>query len=122
MDQDRRPLTPAIHLTKLLAGRFSPAKVRVNCICPGIFPSEFTGTLGAAGGHAYTVVEGALKAALRSIEGRPGRPEEMGGPCIMLASNAGGYLNGATLVVDGGRCLVAGINDGIKMPDDEYMC
>ncbi|RSH83407.1 uncharacterized protein EHS24_007091 [Apiotrichum porosum] len=111
-----------IHMTKLLAGRFSPAKIRVNCICPGIFPSEFTGSLGGATGHAYQVTEGARKAALRSIVGRPGLPEEVGGPCVLLGSNAGGFMNGAVLVVDGGRCLVAGINDGIKMPDDQYMC
>lgn len=118
----QRSNIPAIHMTKLLAGRFSPAKIRVNCICPGIFPSEFTGSLGGATGHAYQVTEGARKAALRSIVGRPGLPEEVGGPCVLLGSNAGGFMNGAVLVVDGGRCLVAGINDGIKMPDDQYMC
>jgi NAD(P)-dependent dehydrogenase (short-subunit alcohol dehydrogenase family) len=42
---------------------------------------------------------------------RPGLGSEIGGTCLMLASPAGGYFNGATLVVDGGWLLTASAND-----------
>ncbi|XRM46476.1 hypothetical protein ABZX51_009510 [Aspergillus tubingensis] len=126
-----------IHVSKLLAGRFSPMKVRVNCICPGIFPSEmtFADTTGNAE-NLNPVSEGAAK---RAPAGRPGYPEEIVGPCLMLSSKAGGYMNGGYLLVDGGRAMVrilatnpdtgkmlilaksASINDGIHMPEDTYV-
>lgn len=40
--------------------------------------------------------------------GRMGEPQEIAGPCILLASKAGGYMNNACLVVDGGRLMVGG--------------
>lgn len=35
-------LSGFIHLTRLMATTFSEAKIRVNCIAPGVFPSEMT--------------------------------------------------------------------------------
>ncbi|KAF3399708.1 Rhamnolipids biosynthesis 3-oxoacyl-[acyl-carrier-protein] reductase [Talaromyces pinophilus] len=107
-----------IHLSKLLAGRFHPMKIRVNTICPGIFPSEMTGV--TAGKHEYNINHQAEKAALRSTAGRPGRPEEMVGPVLLLSSPGGGYMNCALLTVDGGRLMGVSINDGIRMPDHLY--
>ncbi|EEA21501.1 short-chain dehydrogenase, putative [Talaromyces marneffei ATCC 18224] len=107
-----------VHLSKLLAGRFHPMKIRVNTICPGIFPSEMTGV--TAGKHEYNINHQAEKAALRSTVGRPGRPEEMVGPVLLLSSPGGGYMNCALLTVDGGRLMGVSINDGIRMPDHLY--
>ncbi|GAM38008.1 short-chain dehydrogenase [Talaromyces pinophilus] len=107
-----------IHLSKLLAGRFHPMNIRVNTICPGIFPSEMTGV--TAGKHEYNINHQAEKAALRSTAGRPGRPEEMIGPVLLLSSPGGGYMNCALLTVDGGRLMGVSINDGIRMPDHLY--
>jgi NAD(P)-dependent dehydrogenase (short-subunit alcohol dehydrogenase family) len=93
-------------------------KIRVNTICPGIFPSEMTGT--TAGKHEYNINHQASKAAMRCTSGRPGRPEEMVGPVLLLSSPGGGYMNCALLTVDGGRLMGVSINDGIRMPDDTY--
>nr|XP_018265583.1 uncharacterized protein I303_01953 [Kwoniella dejecticola CBS 10117]OBR87741.1 hypothetical protein I303_01953 [Kwoniella dejecticola CBS 10117] len=111
----------AIHLGKLLAGRLHPLKIRVNTICPGIFPSEMTGKSNNGQGHEYNLAEGAAKAAKRSTVGRPGLPEEIVGPVLLLASKAGGYMDGALLTVDGGRLMGAGINDGLRLPEDTYI-
>lgn len=107
-------------------------KIRVNTICPGIFPSEMTGTAPASSSageaslsnngdkHAYTLTEQAAKAAARCTAGRAGRPEEMVAPCLMLSSPGGGYMNYALLTVDGGRLMGASIHDGLRLPEDTY--
>ncbi|OCF58923.1 hypothetical protein L486_03416 [Kwoniella mangroviensis CBS 10435] len=110
-----------IHLGKLLAGRLHPMKIRVNTICPGIFPSEMTGKSETGEGHEYNLAEGASKAAKRSTAGRPGLPEEIVGPVLLLSSRAGGYIDGALLTVDGGRLMGAGINDGLRLAEDTYI-
>jgi hypothetical protein len=94
-------------------------KIRVNTICPGIFPSEMTGTT-TAGKHEYSINHQAEKAALRCTAGRPGRPEEMVAPVLLLSSPGGAYMNHALLTVDGGRLMGASINDGIRLPDSTY--
>ncbi|KIR57486.1 hypothetical protein I314_06722 [Cryptococcus bacillisporus CA1873] len=111
----------AIHLGKLLAGRLHPLKIRVNTICPGIFPSEMTGKNDAGQGLEYDIGEGPSKAAKRSTVGRPGLPEEIVGPVLLLSSKAGGYFDGAMLTVDGGRLMGAGIHDGLRLPENTYI-
>jgi NAD(P)-dependent dehydrogenase (short-subunit alcohol dehydrogenase family) len=92
--------------------------IRVNTICPGIFPSEMTGT--TTGKHVYDMGHAATKAAQRSTAGRAGRPEEMVGPVILLSTAGGGYMNGSLMTVDGGRLMGVSIHDGIRLPDDTY--
>ncbi|CAK7211169.1 hypothetical protein SEUCBS140593_001078 [Sporothrix eucalyptigena] len=108
----------AVHLAKILAGRLHPMNIRVNTICPGIFPSEMTGT--TAGKHSYDINHQAERAAKRSTAGRPGRPEEIVAPVLLLSSPGGAYMNCALLTVDGGRLMGMSINDGIRMPEDTY--
>ncbi|GFZ46770.1 hypothetical protein JCM24511_03990 [Saitozyma sp. JCM 24511] len=108
----------SLHLAKLLAGRFHPMKIRVNCILPGIFPTEMTTTNNTS--DEGSMNKFAVKAAKRSTAGRAGRPEEIIGPCLMLSSKAGGYMNGGFLTLDGGRLMGASINDGLRMPEDTY--
>ncbi|MFT3778684.1 MAG: SDR family oxidoreductase [Ottowia sp.] len=81
-----------IHLTKRMALRLAPERIIVSAIAPGPFASEMNKT---ARDHADEVAE-------RTPAGRIGTPEDMAGAAIYLASRAGDYVVGSTLVVDGG--------------------
>jgi NAD(P)-dependent dehydrogenase (short-subunit alcohol dehydrogenase family) len=89
----------AVHqLTRHLAKRLAPA-ITVNAIAPGPFESKMMhATLEAFGEQI------AASAPLRRI----GRPDDMAGTAIFLASRAGSYLTGAVIPVDGGIATVAG--------------
>ncbi|KAK4689320.1 hypothetical protein P7C73_g800, partial [Tremellales sp. Uapishka_1] len=87
-----------LHLTSLLASRLIPFKIRVNAVCPGIFPSAMTGD----GTTLAPVLSDAVKV---SPVGRAGRPEEIAGPVLLMGSDAGSYMDGAVVVVDGGRLI-----------------
>jgi NAD(P)-dependent dehydrogenase (short-subunit alcohol dehydrogenase family) len=87
----------AVHqLTRHLARRLAPEHILVNAIAPGMFPSKMT---------AFIAREPAIADAANAMIPlkRMGRPEEIGGSAVYLASRAGGYTTGAVLVVDGGR-------------------
>lgn len=83
-----------IGLTRDLANQWTGRKgIRVNAILPGFFASEMT--------EAYP--EGYLEGQLARIPaGRTGEPEELAAALLLLASDAGGYITGTTLTVDGG--------------------
>ena len=68
--------------------------ITVNCIAPGPFLTELPGRI-LTDEQKKTFAE---HAAL----GRWGRPEELAGPALMLASEAGSYITGTTILVDGG--------------------
>jgi NAD(P)-dependent dehydrogenase (short-subunit alcohol dehydrogenase family) len=83
----------AVHmLTRHLAAELAP-DVLVNAIAPGLFESKMTKTLLTAG--AETV-------GARLPLGRIGRPEDIAGISVFLASRASGYITGAVIPVDGG--------------------
>jgi NAD(P)-dependent dehydrogenase (short-subunit alcohol dehydrogenase family) len=87
----------AVHqLTRNLAKRLAPA-ITVNAIAPGPFESKMmAATLEAFGTQI------AANAPLKRI----GRPDDMAGAAIFLASRAGAYLTGALIPVDGGMSTV----------------
>jgi NAD(P)-dependent dehydrogenase (short-subunit alcohol dehydrogenase family) len=87
----------AVHqLTRHLAKRLAPA-ITVNAIAPGPFESKMMkATLDAFGDQI------AAGAPLKRI----GRPDDMAGAAIFLASRAGAYLTGAVIPVDGGIATV----------------
>jgi len=93
------------HLTQMMAAAFMPMKIRVNTICPGLFPSELTTD---ASGEFFPP----MKVAINNIPlRRPGTYQEMAGPVLMLATKAGGYLNAAEIIIDGGWKMTASAND-----------
>ena len=87
----------AVHqLTRHLARRLAP-EITVNAIAPGPFESKMmAATLEAFGDQI------ARSAPLKRI----GRPDDMAGTAIFLASRAGAYLTGAVIPVDGGIATV----------------
>ena len=82
-------------LMRALAKELGPAGVRVNAIAPGLVETRFAAAL-FADRPAYE----ALMA--RTPLGRHGRPEDVAGAAVFLASDASAYLTGQVLVVDGG--------------------
>ncbi len=86
----------AVHaLTRALAVELGPQGVTVNCIAPGYFGTEMNTAL--VGDPAFSAwVTG------RTPVGRWGRPEEIGAAAVYLASDEAAFVNGHTLVVDGG--------------------
>lgn len=79
-----------IHLTRHLAVYWAKDGVRVNCLSPGPFPSE------------KAPAEMVERLKQKSPMARMGRPEELKGALLLLASDAGSYITGQNLTVDGG--------------------
>jgi len=81
-------------LTRDLAQQWAARKgIRVNAIAPGFFASEMTD--GYLPGYLESM-------APRMLLGRKGDPAELAATAVWLASAAGGYVTGQTIVVDGG--------------------
>ena len=81
-----------IQLTRRMALRLAPERIVVSAIAPGAFASSMNKV---ARDHAD-------ETAKRIPAGRIGRDEDLAGAAIYLASRAGDYVVGSTLVVDGG--------------------
>ena len=86
-----------IQLTKSLSLEWAGKGIRVNALCPGYFLTEMTAP-------AFASPE--AQAYLNSSPARrPGEMDEMTGPFLLLASEAGSYLHGVALPVDGGQSI-----------------
>jgi NAD(P)-dependent dehydrogenase (short-subunit alcohol dehydrogenase family) len=100
----RRPLSrvftysmakAAVHnLTGNLAREWGPLGIRCNVLVPGFFPAE----------QNRAILEPARVAAIveRTPLGRLGEPDDLHGGLLLLASDAGRFITGTELVVDGG--------------------
>jgi NAD(P)-dependent dehydrogenase (short-subunit alcohol dehydrogenase family) len=85
-----------IGLAQASALDLGPFNVTVNCIAPGPFLTDLPGKLLSDAQKKHF--------ADRTALGRWGRPDELMGPALLLASEAGSYITGSVLLVDGG-CL-----------------
>ena len=88
-----------LQLARNLAVEFGPKGVRVNAICPGLVQTDFA--------RALWENPDILKAATaRSCLRRIGQPDEIAGMAVFLASKAGAFTTGQSLVIDGGSMVM----------------
>ncbi|MEM6535401.1 MAG: glucose 1-dehydrogenase [Pseudomonadota bacterium] len=87
------------HLTRCMAEEMGRSKIRVNAIAPGYFNSEMTGD--------YLESPKGKEMMNRSVMRRPGEADELSGALLLLTSDAGSYMTGATIEVDGGHLIYA---------------
>lgn len=85
-----------IHLTKAMAVEFAPHRIRVNSVSPGYILTEL----------AEPLTEYHQIWAAKIPLGRLGRPEELMGLYLYLASEASSYMTGTDIVIDGGYTCV----------------
>lgn len=86
-----------VQLTKSMAIELAPHNVQVNAIAPGWIESDMTAPLHDSPLDAEIVA--------RTPAGRWGKPEEMGGAAVFLASSAADFVTGETIRVDGGYAI-----------------
>ena len=91
----------AVHnLTKNLAREWAPRRVRVNTLVPGFFPAEQN--------RKVLTPERVAAIMAHTPMGRFGEAGELVGAALLLASsNAGGFVTGTELIVDGGYCAIS---------------
>lgn len=82
-------------LTRLLANEWAPHNINVNAIAPGYMATNNTQALREDADRNQEIVD-------RIPAGRWGKPDDLKGPAVFLASSASDYINGYTLAVDGG--------------------
>jgi NAD(P)-dependent dehydrogenase (short-subunit alcohol dehydrogenase family) len=84
-----------VNLTRVAALEYAKERVRVNCVCPGAFPSAIHDGL----------PDGALDAITSRHPLGLGRPEDVASAVVHLASDESRWTTGHALVVDGGYSL-----------------
>jgi NAD(P)-dependent dehydrogenase (short-subunit alcohol dehydrogenase family) len=84
-----------MQLARNLAVELGPHNVRVNCIAPGLIKTDFARALWE---DPALLAQRNATTPLRRI----GHPDEIAGAAVFLASDAGSFMTGQTLVIDGG--------------------
>ncbi len=84
-----------MQLARNLAIEWGPHNIRANAIAPGLIKTDFARAL-------WEDPEARARAEAAYPLGRLGEPEDIAGTAILLASEAGSFITGQTLVVDGG--------------------
>jgi 2-deoxy-D-gluconate 3-dehydrogenase len=82
-------------LTRLMANELAPHQINVNAIAPGYMATENTRPLREDPVRSKAILD-------RIPAGRWGKPEDLQGICVFLASAASDYMTGYTVAVDGG--------------------
>lgn len=87
-----------MQIARNLAVEWGPSNIRVNCIAPGLIKTDFARALWE---NPETYKQTVSKYPLRRI----GEPDEIAGAAIFLASDAGSFTTGQTIVIDGGGTI-----------------
>jgi NAD(P)-dependent dehydrogenase (short-subunit alcohol dehydrogenase family) len=86
-----------IHLTRALAMEWARHDIRVNAICPGYIETEMNGD--------FWKTPAGQRLIDRIPQRRIGKPEHLDGALLLLASDAGTFMTGSVLTVDGGHTV-----------------
>ncbi|MGN6095775.1 MAG: SDR family NAD(P)-dependent oxidoreductase [Bosea sp. (in: a-proteobacteria)] len=86
-----------IQLTKALALEWARDGIRVNALCPGYIETDIN--------RDFFATEPGQQLIRRIPQRRLGQPEELDGALLLLASQAGSYITGSTIAVDGGHLV-----------------
>lgn len=89
-----------VSLTKSMALELARERIRVNAIAPGYFSTEIN--------DGFLASEAGRRLLSRVPMGRFGDLSELDGPLLLLASNAGAFMTGSVITVDGGHLLAMG--------------
>jgi NAD(P)-dependent dehydrogenase (short-subunit alcohol dehydrogenase family) len=86
-----------IHLTRVLAMEWARHDIRVNAICPGYIETEMNG--------AFWKTPAGQRLIDRIPQRRIGQPQHLDGALLLLASEAGTFMTGSVVTVDGGHTV-----------------
>ena len=86
-----------IHLTQVLAMEWARYRIRVNAICPGYIETEMNSD--------FWKTPGGQRLIERIPQRRIGQPEHLDGALLLLASDAGEFMTGSVVTVDGGHTV-----------------
>lgn len=86
-----------IQLTKVLALEWARDRIRVNALCPGYIETDIN--------RDFFATEAGGQLIRRIPQRRLGKPEELDGALLLLASAVGSYITGTTIDVDGGHLV-----------------
>ena len=84
-----------MQLARNLAKELGPYNVRINCVAPGLVKTDFAKAL-------WDTPAGEARASTGTPLRRLGEPDDLAGAAVYLASRAGAWTTGQTIVVDGG--------------------
>jgi len=89
-----------MQLARNLAVEWGPHNIRVNCIAPGLVKTDFARALWE---NPEVLTKYETQTPLRRI----GEPDDIGGIAVFLASRAGAFVTGQTIVADGGVTIAS---------------
>jgi len=99
------------HMARCLADELAPERITVNCVAPGLIRSFSSKPLWEDESVLSTVTAGIPL-------GRIGEPDDIAGAAIFLCSDAGSYVSGATIPMDGGRTALSPATQGRSATDE----